>query len=398
VSYEAEVERRRRARRGAWLNVAGIATWLLCGVPPLLEIVAGVFAGPGAIAWAAAFGVYGAALVVLLYCPDRATAVSRWAIVGLLFMQSSAGLAMTILSGNGTSAATLGIVAAILPYVVPRPVAWAWVAVQTVALGVLFGFITSWINALTAAIAIAGFQLFALASSFLARSESDARQELAWTNAELLSTRALLAENSRNQERLRISRDLHDTLGHHLTALSLQLDVASRLTDGKAADHVRQAHAITRLLLSDVRDVVSELRSSTRIDLARAIRGLTAGSSSLAIHLDMPEVVEIEEGSRADALLKCVQETITNTTRHAHARNLSITVTPDAGGIALFARDDGRGATAIAPGNGLTGMRERFETLGGRIAFRSSEGQGFHVVAFMPRRPGPSVVEGGPRS
>src|SRR5204863_1503702 len=98
-------------------------------------------------------------------------------------------------------------------------------------------------------------------------------------NAELHATRALLVEDSRVAERLRISRDLHDTLGHHLTALSLQLEVASRLASGPAAERVTEAHAITRLLLGDVRDVVSRLRESSHFDVAAAIRTLAAPAS-----------------------------------------------------------------------------------------------------------------------
>jgi signal transduction histidine kinase len=371
-----------------WLTVAGFVTWLVSGLPTLLRITNGHMSPGNLLVWAIAFPLFGIAFG-LIWLERRGiwqrTSVRR----GLLGAQACAGLAMTATAPDVFPAGTLVVVAAQLDEVPPR-VAIAWMLVQTLALGLLALKFFSVVLAIMMGGAFGGFQLFAFVTASLASRERLARQELTRAHTELLSTRALLAENSRNEERLRISRDLHDTLGHHLTALSLQLDVASRLTDGKAADHVRQAHAITRLLLSDVRDVVSELRSSARVDLAQAIRGLTAGSSALTIHLDMPEVVEIEEGSRADALLKCVQEIITNATRHAHARNLSITVTPDADGIALFARDDGRGATTIAPGNGLTGMRERCETLGGRIAFRSSEGQGFHVVAFMPRR--------GPRS
>jgi signal transduction histidine kinase len=167
--------------------------------------------------------------------------------------------------------------------------------------------------------------------------------------------------------------------------LSLQLDVAARLTDGKAADHVQRAHAITRLLLSDVRDVVSQLRVGSRFDIASALRALTTGSGTFAVHLDVPDVLEIDRAAHADALLKCVQEIITNTTRHADARNLWIRVESNADRITLHARDDGGGAPAFAIGHGLTGMRERFEDCGGSVEFHGGDGRGFEVHGFMPR-------------
>ena len=149
--------------------------------------------------------------------------------------------------------------------------AWAYIALQTLALGGLF-WDASFAIVISLTLAVGGFQAFATASSMLALREAAAREELAAVNVALRAAHAKLADNSRTEERLRISRDLHDTLGHHLTALSLQLDVASRVSDGKAAEHIRQAHAIARLLLSDVRDVVSTLRGTERIDLAQAIR------------------------------------------------------------------------------------------------------------------------------
>jgi signal transduction histidine kinase len=305
--------------------------------------------------------------------------------VFLLALQSIAGLAMTGTAPDIFPAATLVVVAGQLDDM-PQRVAATWIVVQTVALAVISVMVVRPVLALAIAGSFGGFQTFAYVTASLTRREQLARQELSRAHEELLATRALLAESSRNEERLRISRDLHDTLGHHLTALSLQLDVASRLTDGKAAEHVHQAHAITRLLLSDVRGVVSELRTSTRIALGRAIRGLARGSSAFAIHVDVPDGLEIDEGARADALLKCVQEIITNTTRHAAARNLWIVLGRDDGSITLHARDDGRGATAIHAGNGLTGMRERFEALGGGIEFHTAAGRGFEVRGVMPAR------------
>jgi signal transduction histidine kinase len=239
--------------------------------------------------------------------------------------------------------------------------------------------------ALGAGGAFAGFQMFAVSTAWLTRSESVARQALARTNAELTATRELLAENSRVAERLRIARDLHDTLGHHLTALSIQLEVASRLTDGPAAAHIREAHAVARLLLGDVRDVVDKLRDSRHVDLSNALRALTLAPGALQIHLAIPERLDLEDSARAHALLRCVQEIITNTTRHASATNLWITISQGPNGLDLRARDDGRGVDALRWGNGLRGMRERFEEYAGRIEFQSVTGQGFEVRGFMPR-------------
>ncbi|HVQ12506.1 MAG TPA: histidine kinase, partial [Vicinamibacterales bacterium] len=198
-----------------------------------------------------------------------------------------------------------------------------------------------------------------------------------------------LAEESRYaaivRERLKIARDLHDTLGHHLTALSLQLDVASRLSDGKAADHIRQAHAVARLLLGDVRDVVSRLRETRPLDLVQAIRALAAQhSDGTAIHVDLPETLAIDDSARSELLLRCVQEIITNTARHAHAQNLWIRLEARTDGIALHARDDGRGSDVLNCGNGLTGMRERFEQYAGHVEFSAGPGTGFEIRGFLP--------------
>ena len=366
------------------LTIAGFVTWLVSGLPTILRIVNGHMSPGGLIVWAIAFPLFG--LACGLMCLKRPGVWQRTPVRrALLALQAAAGLAMTGTAPDVFPAGTLVVVAAQLDDV-PARVAIAWMIVQTLALGLIaLKFFDAGV-VLTMAGAFGGFQLFAFVTASLTSRERLAREKLTRAHSELLATRALLAESSRNEERLRISRDLHDTLGHHLTALSLQLDVASRLSDGKAAEHVQQAHAITRLLLSDVRDVVSELRGSGHIDLGHAIRRLAASSDALTIHVELPDTLEFEEGARADALLKCVQEIVTNTTRHASARNLWIAVTRDADVLTIHARDDGQGAKAIHMGNGLSGMRERFDALGGRIELHSSEGGGFEVRGFMPAR------------
>ena len=116
-----------------------------------------------------------------------------------------------------------------------------------------------------------GLTLFPFIASLLALKQVKARGELRRVNSELLATQSLLAENTRIAERVRISRELHDLVGHHLTALTLNLEVASHITTDKAREHVDQAASIARLLLSDVREVVSDMRRDDQVDLRRAL-------------------------------------------------------------------------------------------------------------------------------
>jgi signal transduction histidine kinase len=369
-------------RSERWLTVAGYGTWLVSALPTLFAFVDGRMSVARAAVWAISFVAFGVALGLM--CVNSPGPLQRRALrVALLAVQGVAGLAMVGATQDVFPAATLVIVAGQLDEV-PSRVAAAWVVVQTIALGALLLFFAPLLIDVTIAGAFAGFMVFALTTTSLAHRERRAREELVHANRELHATRALLAETSRVEERLRISRDLHDALGHHLTALSLRLDVASRLADGTAAEHVRQAHALTRLLLSDVRDVVGQLREGGRVDLVNAIRTLADTAEGLRVHVEAPEALEIADSARAHALLRSVQEIITNASKHAGANHLWIRLERRADGVALHARDDGRGTSAIHEGHGLMGMRERFAEHAGHVEFAAGEGAGFEVRGFMP--------------
>jgi signal transduction histidine kinase len=392
-------------REGRWLNTAAIVTWLICGLSQFLAIAQGAFDGWPAAVWVAAYVVYGTALLMLLGLVGAGLMQARYSPLVFIAIQIAAALIVIAVSlayrfGTNSTPALLVIIAATLPYLAPSTSpsappetqvtlapAWIWSIIAALTLtnmAFIFAADSRWTAALTFGLTMGGFMLFAAASSFLVRSEAAAREELAAVNAELLRTRAQLAETSRVEERLRISRDLHDTLGHHLTALSLQLDVAARLSEGPVADHISRAHAITRLLLGEVRDVVSQLREASQPDVAPSIRAIAAEHEGFAIHLDLPDTLSVDDRSRAEALLRCVQEIVTNTARHAHAHNLWIRMELRPGGIALHARDDGRGAQTMVFGHGLTGMRERFEQYSGHIEFSAGHGTGFEVRGFLP--------------
>ena len=101
---------------------------------------------------------------------------------------------------------------------------------------------------------------------------------------------------------MRIARELHDLVGHHLTALTLNLEVVTHLVQGKALEHVQQAHSLAKLLLADVREVVSDMRQGDTVDLAQALLTLVEGVPEPRIHLDLPSDVVMTDPQRAQVL------------------------------------------------------------------------------------------------
>jgi signal transduction histidine kinase len=228
-----------------------------------------------------------------------------------------------------------------------------------------------------------GFQVFAISAAHLARSEARAHDELARVNKELRSAQALMTQNARMTERLRISRDLHDILGHSLTTLTIHLDVACRLASGQTAEHVQCARDVAGALLAEVRAVVNRVRVES-IDLRAILLALTEGAVGLEVELSLPDDLWALDPPCADAIVRCVQEVITNTLRHARATRLVIELEQAVdGSVCIAARDDGQGGRFVE-GGGLTGMRERFGSLGGDLSIVSVPGQGFSIRGAIP--------------
>ncbi len=311
----------------------------------------------------------------------------RLAQIGMLLLLNFLAIAVGWLSQSGLCALLLVVVSVALPWILNLRVGVAWMILQNFSLLPLFASWPTYSLSLAAwqAIMYLGISATTFVTSLIAKQQAEAREDQRRLNAELRATRALLAESSRLGERMRISRELHDLVGHHLTALSLNLEVASHLVTGQAHEHVRQAQSVARLLLSDVREVVSQLREDDSIDLAAALRSLTEGVPGLEIHLDLPSRFTIDDPRRAQVLLRCAQEIITNAVRHANARNLWLVFerTPDRR-LAIHARDDGRGATQFKQGNGLTGMQERLSQVGGKLDIVTAKDQGFTLDAWLP--------------
>jgi signal transduction histidine kinase len=235
-----------------------------------------------------------------------------------------------------------------------------------------------------AVFAYAVFQAFGAATIRIAKQEESARLELARVNAELRMASALLEVSARSAERLRIARELHDVLGHHLTALSLQLEVASHLALGEAKKPVEEAKQIAKLLLREVREVVSDLRDENPVDLEPVLRTLASSIARPVITLVIEGALLVRDPLVAQTAIRCVQEIVTNTVRHASARTLKFVLTQGGEAISIRAADDGIGTADIRPGNGLFGMKERVTALGGTIEMTSAPGKGFAIDISLP--------------
>ncbi len=364
------------------LRAVGLVAWAMVGLPVAMQHA---LSGPVVLAaWAAAYVSFGVAFILAL---TLARSPKRW-VLPALALQGLAVIVMVRLLCKGWEGSLLVLIAAELGVFVGRRAGLAWVAAQSALFAWAVASHWSSGQALLLTPPYFGLQLLALLGFQLLVSETRTRIALARANAELLAVQRILGESSRLGERVRISRELHDALGHHLTALSLNLEVASHQAQGPALESVKTAQGLTKLLLGDVRDIVRAMRVPGAIAVRPVLEMLASAVPRPSIHLAVPASLTIADPILAHVLIRCAQEIITNAMRHSDAANLWLEVALEGDRIQVRARDDGRGALAISPGAGLSGMRDRLNDVGGSLELTTSPGLGVQVTAFIP--------EGGP--
>ena len=384
------------------LRAAGLYTWALVGIPIILNIFLppsrgvdeleglGVNVPMTALSYLA-FGLcYWLATRTL---GSREATGSHQGNFALLMVMTIAAVAVGYYTQTGLSAMLLLVMAGVLPWILSLRAAVAWLLLAHIPLVPSFmarDDFSFW-DALFQSTFYVGFSAFVLVTAYVARQQAQARDEQRRLNAELRATRALLAESARVNERTRISRELHDLLGHHLTALSLNLEVAGHLVQGKAQEHVSQAHTLARLLLSDVREAVSQLRTEGAIDMAASLAPLAENVPGLQVSITTPSPFLLDDPERAHVLLRCTQEIITNAVRHARANALALDFAIEDDAARLRARDDGQGTEQVLAGNGLRGLRERLALYGGEVRLETAPGAGFALDIRLPLG-GPSTA------
>jgi signal transduction histidine kinase len=221
------------------------------------------------------------------------------------------------------------------------------------------------------------------------------RVDLANARAEAAEEVALRRSS---EERLRIARELHDIIGHSLGTIAVQAGVGRHLMNTepeKAAEALDSIAKISRDSLDEVRSVVAALRDDeppyqpapSLTDLPDLIE--TVRSTGLAVELELPDDLEAIPRQAGAAVYRITREALTNVIRHAHASTASVQVDHHNGVVEVAIRDDGGGAgngrgPHSSGGNGITGMRERAEALGGSLSAGPAPDGGFLVTASLP--------------
>ena len=324
--------------------------------------------------------IVAAVLFLLAFLLEERRIRSGWS-APLLVVVLSAGVAVHI-GGFGVTPALYVICGVSLYERLPRRQFWLVMCLLNL---ILLGRLLSvagvhW--ALSGFISFVGFQLFGLIVAATAQALERANGELRSINAELISTRALLNESARAQERLHLSRELHDVCGHKLTALKLTLrGLPQQTTLGPEAWAL--CRALTDELLGDIRSVVAQLRVHEGIDLAQALGQLGQGWQQPTVHLQLDANARAPSVTYAQALLRVAQEGLTNAVRHGAAGRVDISLHSHDGVLELKVCDDGKSSAPIRRGNGLTGMAERLAELGGTLEI-TQRNPGLCLSACLP--------------
>lgn len=233
----------------------------------------------------------------------------------------------------------------------------------------LYGFLT-----------LLALQAFALTSSIAKVREIETQQALLRSNSELRAARAVMATQSKAEERLRIAGDLHDSIGHRLTALQLQLEVLNHEIPEGNRPQLLSCKALAKDLLEEVRTIVRSMSRTQGNDLREAITELEALTPGVTLETssDLPDF----GAALSHQLVFCIQEAVNNAIRHGGAQRIDVRwETP-----CLLISDNGRGLSKRGgePGFGLNNINKRLAPFGGRASLDGEKGSGCILKLELP--------------
>ncbi len=241
-----------------------------------------------------------------------------------------------------------------------------------------------------------GYYFFAAFAATTARTQA-AQRELEQANRRLQAYAAQVEDLTIVNERNRLAREMHDTLGHRLTVAAVHLEAAQRLIPRDP----ERATAMVGTVREEVQDALGELRQTVAtlrapfeedLSLAQALQRLTAQfqqATGIEIDFDLPADLPDLPPPQRKALFRAAQESLTNVQRHAGARHAWVQIQQQDGAIILCVSDNGVGLSSQNETNGfgLRGLRERAAQLGGDFSLTPRPGGGAQATFRIPIPP-----------
>ena len=246
----------------------------------------------------------------------------------------------------------------------------------------------------------AGFFFFGAFGNALVQAQQ-ARDESQRILAELTDAHSRLqryAEQAESlavaEERNRLSREMHDTLGHRLTVSIVQLEGAGRLLERDTPRAGQMIQTVREQLaegLADLRSTLASLRDSgmTGTSLRKSLQTLVdeyTQATGLSVHLSIPNNLLALDEARRMTIYRAAQEALTNTQRHAAAQSVWLKIEQNPNAVTLCVEDDGVGMPTdeLTPGIGLRGMQERAQQLSGGLTIDASPHGGVRLALTIP--------------
>jgi signal transduction histidine kinase len=236
--------------------------------------------------------------------------------------------------------------------------------------------------------------------------------QLEASNAELERAHVLLQDYASKveeltivRERTRLAREIHDTLGHYLSILTIQLETIGKVQErdpARAAVEIAEARRVAAQSMQEVRNAVAALRPTgiAERSFAEAITQLgkefERNAPETALTLDLETELPALSPDISVALYRAVQEALTNIRKHARASKVLVRLRYEDGALELLVLDNGKGMADTTPerqgeGFGLVGLRERIELLGGQVSYGPAEQGGYRVRVHAPVPTAPSA-------
>jgi len=325
---------------------------------------------------------------------------SGWATFAYFAIQLSLAMLTITLLGPGAWLISLPLAALAVEHLS------RWWQRWIIYLGILFGLAIPflrdgrWQEAIYIALTLSPAILFVVVLTRLVNSEQQARRdaealaaELEEANHQLAAYSTQVEELARTKERNLLAREIHDSLGHYLTVVNVQIRAAQAVMDNdpqKAQEALQNAQRLTKDGLDAVRQSVAALRESPlgNHSLVDAVELLAAETeqSGIVVNTDVRGEALVLDPKAELTLYRAAQEGLTNVRKHARASRVDLTLDfSDASLVTLTIADNGAGAAEDSQGGyGLLGMQERVELLGGTMHAGSAPGEGFVLTISLP--------------